>query len=102
ETIGVAYEDIKPTVVDTDSVGYNDVTAGSRVTFASGMAVNEAGKNLIKEMTGRLAAAWQMPAEEIEFADGSFKSKDGAKTGTFKQIAEQVVGRGPGLTVSGS
>jgi hypothetical protein len=32
----LAYEDIKPAVVDTDSVGYNDVTAGSRVTFSSG------------------------------------------------------------------
>ncbi len=49
ETLGIAYEDVKPTVVDTDSVGYNDVTAGSRVTFASGIAVHEAGKNLIKE-----------------------------------------------------
>ena len=31
-----------------------DVTAGSRVTFASGMAVHEAGKNLIKEMAARV------------------------------------------------
>jgi CO/xanthine dehydrogenase Mo-binding subunit len=102
ETLGIPFEDVKPVVVDTDSVGYNDVTAGSRVTFGTGMAANEAGKNLIKEMTGRLAGAWQVPAEEIEFADGEFKTKDGAKSGNFKQIAEQVVGRGPGLTVSGS
>ena len=39
ETLGIAYEDVKPIVVDTDSVGYNDVTAGSRTTFATGMAV---------------------------------------------------------------
>ena len=102
ETLGVPFEDVKPVVVDTDSVGYNDVTAGSRVTFGTGMAAHEAGKNLIKEMTGRLAAAWQVPAEEIEFADGEFKNADGSKSGTFKQIAEQVVGRGPGLTASGS
>ena len=102
ETLGIAYEDVKPTVVDTDSVGYNDVTAGSRVTFGSGMAVHEAGKNLVKEMAGRLAATWQVPAEEIEFEDGTFKSKDGAKTGGFKEIAQATVGRGPGLTASGS
>lgn len=102
ETLGVPFEDVKPTVVDTDSVGYNDVTAGSRVTFASGMAVHEAGKNVIKEMTARLAPTWQVPAEEIEFADGSFKSKDGSKTGTFRDIAQAVVGRGVGLTASGS
>jgi len=102
ETIGVAYEDVKPTVVDTDSVGYNDVTAGSRVTFGTGMAVHEAGQQLIKEMAGRLAPQWQVTPEEIEFKDGVFSAKGGEKTGTFKQIAEQVVGRGPGLTVSGS
>jgi CO/xanthine dehydrogenase Mo-binding subunit len=102
ETLGIPFEDVKPTVVDTDSVGYNDVTAGSRVTFGTGMAAHEAGKNLIKEMSARLAAAWQVPAEEIQFEDGQFKTADGAKSGSFKQIAEQVVGRGPGLTVSGS
>ena len=31
-------------------------------TFASGMAVHEAGKNLIKEMTARLAPTWQVHA----------------------------------------
>jgi CO/xanthine dehydrogenase Mo-binding subunit len=66
------------------------------------MAVHEAGKNLIKEMAGRLAGAWNVPADEIKFEDGTFSSPDGSKTGTFKQIAEQVVGRGPGLTASGS
>ena len=102
ETLGIPYEDVKPTVTDTDSVGYNDVTAGSRVTFATGMAVYEAGKNLIKEMSERLAPAWQVPLDEVLFADGTFTSKDGAKTATFKQAAEQTVGRGVGLTVSGS
>ncbi|MCC7364922.1 MAG: xanthine dehydrogenase family protein molybdopterin-binding subunit [Dehalococcoidia bacterium] len=102
ETIGVEYEDVKPAVVDTDAVGYNDVTAGSRVTFASGMAVVEAGRNLIKEMTARLATAWNVPADAISFSNGVFSTADGSKTGTFKQIAENVVGRGPGLTVSGS
>ncbi|MEO8541088.1 MAG: xanthine dehydrogenase family protein molybdopterin-binding subunit [bacterium] len=102
ETLGIAYDDVTPTVVDTDSVGYNDVTAGSRVTFGTGMAVYEAGKNVIKEMTARLAPTWQCPAEDITFEGGTFKNADGSKTGTFKEIAQAVVGRGPGLTASGS
>src|SRR6185295_18159456 len=100
ETIGVAYEDVKPSVVDTDSVGYNDVTAGSRVTFGTGMAVNEAGKNLIKEMAGPLAPTWQVAADDITFEDGTFKAGD--KSMSFKEAAQATVGRGPGLTVSGS
>jgi CO/xanthine dehydrogenase Mo-binding subunit len=102
ETLGIAFEDVKPGVFDTDAVGVNDVTAGSRVTFASGMAVHEAGKTLIKELTARLAPAWQASPDDIEFEDGVFKKKDGSKSGTFKEVAVQLVGRGVGLTVSGS
>jgi CO/xanthine dehydrogenase Mo-binding subunit len=102
ETLGIDYADVKPTIVDTDSVGYNDVTAGSRVTFGTGMATVEAGRNLIKDMSARLAPAWNAPLDEITFADGVFKNGDGSKTGTFKEIAQMVVGRGPGLTSSGS
>jgi len=102
ETLGIAYEDVKPSVVDTDSVGYNDVTAGSRVTFGTGMAVHEAGKNLIKEMATRLAPTWQVQPDEVEFEGGTFKTKDGAKSMSFKEAAQATVGRGPGLTASGS
>ena len=43
ETLGLAAEDIVPKVVDTDSVGFNDVTGGSRTTFGTGYAVHAAG-----------------------------------------------------------
>jgi CO/xanthine dehydrogenase Mo-binding subunit len=66
------------------------------------MAVHEAGKNLIKEMTERLAPTWSAQPEDIEFEDGVFKTKDGAKAGAFKEIAAQLCGRGIALTVSGS
>ncbi|MEE8518603.1 MAG: xanthine dehydrogenase family protein molybdopterin-binding subunit, partial [Dehalococcoidia bacterium] len=35
EVLGIAAEDIHPSVVDTDSVGWADLTAGSRTTFAT-------------------------------------------------------------------
>ncbi|MCZ2111577.1 MAG: xanthine dehydrogenase family protein molybdopterin-binding subunit [Dehalococcoidia bacterium] len=101
ETLGIAYEDVKPTVGDTDSVGYNDVTAGSRVTFGSGMAAVEAGRNLIKELAARIAPQLGGAPDDIKFEHGNFISPDGSKTLTFKQAAEMAV-RGPGLTVSGS
>jgi CO/xanthine dehydrogenase Mo-binding subunit len=101
ETLGIDYTDVKPMVVDTDAIGYNDVTAGSRTTYGTGMAVNKAGLNLIEEMKKLLAPAWQVELGDIEFADGVFKS--GEKSGTFKEVAGQVVGpTGAGLTASGS
>ncbi|MBM3460257.1 MAG: xanthine dehydrogenase family protein molybdopterin-binding subunit, partial [Armatimonadetes bacterium] len=41
EAFGITYEEVHPSVVDTDSVGYTEVTGGSRVTFATGVAVHE-------------------------------------------------------------
>lgn len=42
ETLGVPYDSVRSTVSDTASIGYNHVTGGSRVTFATGMAVVQA------------------------------------------------------------
>ncbi|MBY0374637.1 MAG: xanthine dehydrogenase family protein molybdopterin-binding subunit, partial [Bryobacteraceae bacterium] len=38
EVLGLRAEDIHPSVVDTDSIGYTGVTGGSRTTFATGWA----------------------------------------------------------------
>ena len=46
ETFGVDYDQVRAIVADTASVGYTHVTGGSRVTFATGMAVVDASKKL--------------------------------------------------------
>jgi len=102
ETLGIAYEDVKPTVVDTDSVGYNDVTGGSRVTYGSGMAVYEAGRKLIDEIRTRLSKHWQRPVEEIAHADGRFRTADGQHDEPFKEVCRQLMTRGEGISASAS
>ena len=37
EVLGIPAEDVHPTVVDTDSIGYTFLTGGSRTTFATGL-----------------------------------------------------------------
>ena len=41
EVLGIAAEDVHPSVGDTDSVGYTFLTGGSRTTFATGWAAYE-------------------------------------------------------------
>ena len=48
EALGIRAEDVKPVVADTDMVGYTDVTGGSRVTFATGLAAYEGGELLFE------------------------------------------------------
>ncbi|MCB1021078.1 MAG: xanthine dehydrogenase family protein molybdopterin-binding subunit [Bryobacterales bacterium] len=85
EVLGIPVEDIHPSVVDTDSVGYTAVTGGSRTTFATGWAAYEAAHDLIKGMKVRAAKMWKTEADNVEFSDGVFTS-DGESI-TFKELA---------------
>lgn len=95
ETLGLSAQDINPRVVDTDSIGYTDVTGGSRTTFGTGYAAHETGKALIREMKERASQVWEVSAEAIDFKDGVFSYKDDAeKRGTFKELAGKIGGTG--------
>ena len=103
ETLGIAAEDVKPTVVDTDSVGYNDVTGGSRVTFASGMAVYEAGMEMRRLLAARAAELWGVTADEVQYEDGRvFVPGDAEKDMTFKQLCGRIFETGATVVASGS
>ena len=103
ETIGIPYEDVKPTVVDTDSIGHNDVTGGSRVTFATGKAAYEAGMDIRRQMVERAAKLWDVSADDVEFADGVLTCKtDSSKKLTFKELAAQQPRTGGPIQGKGS
>ncbi|MGH2633936.1 MAG: xanthine dehydrogenase family protein molybdopterin-binding subunit, partial [Tepidiformaceae bacterium] len=90
ETLGITYEAIRPTVVDTDSVGHNDVTGGSRTTFATGMAVFEAGMDIRRQMTTRAAKLWSCAEEDVVYEEGGLRClKDSTKELTFAEMAKQ-------------
>lgn len=97
ETLGIQAEDVVPTVVDTDSVGYTDVTGGSRVTYATGIAVHAAGLDIQKQFVERAAGIWNVEPTELKYEDGGVSGPDG-KRFTFKELAakpgEPIVGRG--------
>ena len=101
ETLGIAMEDIKPQVADTDSVGYNDVTAGSRTTYASGLAAYELGRDIIRLLRERAATIWEVPAEAVTYEAGVLRcTSDAAKTLTFKEIAGKILQTGAPITSS--
>lgn len=88
ETLGIAAEDVIPQVVDTDSVGFTDVTGGSRVTFATGLAAYEAGLDIQRQMVDRAALLWDCKPEQIEVKDGVY-SGNGHSLG-FRDLAAQA------------
>ncbi len=88
EVLGVPAEDIRPSVVDTDSIGHTDVTGGSRTTYATGYAAYKAAYNLIEEIITKTSLIWDISKDEIEYSDGVVKSKtDSALKMNLKQFA---------------
>ena len=60
ETLGISVDDVFPIVADTDSVGQTDVTGGSRVTFATGIAAHDAANDMKQQIIAGLADLWEM------------------------------------------
>ena len=77
ETLGVPYERIRVNVADTDSTGYCATTGGSRVTFATGMAVIRACEDVIGQLKRRAAATWDIDPEQVEWRDGEARPGPG-------------------------
>ncbi len=88
ETLGIPYADVLPQVVGTGSVGYNDVTGGSRTTFGTGWAVYELGQKLTEEMCRRAADLWDVPVEAVTAQDGVF-AHNGDQL-SFKELASRL------------
>ena len=91
EELGVPYEQVRVLVADTESAGYNNVTGGSRVTFATGMAVIQASRDIIAQCKQRAAATWGIEADMVDWKDGQAIPKPGVnadvKPLTLAQIA---------------
>jgi CO/xanthine dehydrogenase Mo-binding subunit len=71
EELGIDVHSIQPVVGDTEVVGFTDVTEGSRATFATGMAVVEACRDLKTQLRGRAARMWDCDIDAVEWVDGS-------------------------------
>ena len=95
ETLGIAYEDVKPTVVDTDSIGFTFVTGGSRTSFATGIAAIEAAESIKGQMVARAAKIWDTAETDVEYVDGVVRHKSDPELRLgFKDLARQLASTG--------
>ena len=95
ETLGISYEDVKPTVVDTDSIGFTFITGGSRTSFATGIAAIEASESVKAQMVARAAKIWDASEEDVEYVDGVVRHKSDPELRLgFKDLARQLAATG--------
>jgi CO/xanthine dehydrogenase Mo-binding subunit len=106
ETLGIAADRIKPKVVDTDSIGFTNMTAGSRTTFAGGWASYELGMEMRRKMIERAAKIWEVPVEEVHYEDDGeiWGPAEDSQAGqprrmTFKELAAKLPSTGGTIEV---
>ena len=104
ETLGVDYNQVRSLVADTSSVGFTNPTGGSRVTFATGMAVVEASKKIVDELRAWAAMIWDV--DGVVWEDGQAKPAS-SNVGDFpplslKEIAAKKALTGGPLTAAAS
>ncbi|MBI3972027.1 MAG: xanthine dehydrogenase family protein molybdopterin-binding subunit [Chloroflexi bacterium] len=91
EVLGLTAHDVKPSVVDTDSVGFTGVTGGSRTTFATGLAAIRAAEDVVRQMKARAARVWEVEPESVGFEKGVFTTSANPEARmTFQELAAQL------------
>lgn len=97
EELGIAYDDVKAVVADTATLGYNDMTDGSRGTFSSSMATISAARNAIDVMRHRAALTWDIPVEDVVWEDGHAKAR-GENYGNLAPLSVKDIAAESGKT----
>ncbi|MEM7440124.1 MAG: xanthine dehydrogenase family protein molybdopterin-binding subunit [Pseudomonadota bacterium] len=90
EELGVAYDDIKVVVADTATLGFNEMTHGSRGTFSTSLAAISAARNAIESMRQRAAIMWDIPVEDVYWENGHACAA-GSKHGNRSPLSIQEI-----------
>ena len=90
EELGIPYEKVRTIVADTNSLGFNDVTDGSRVTFAVGLATIEAARDAIRVMCARVAKIWGIDQDAVVWENG-YAKPSGPNAGNFDPISIEEI-----------
>ncbi|WP_069300032.1 xanthine dehydrogenase family protein molybdopterin-binding subunit [Neptunicoccus sediminis] len=97
EELGIPYENIRTTIADTATLGYNEVSHGSRVTYASGLATIKAARAAVKILCARAAAKWGIDEDAVVWENGCAKPS-GPNAGEFDPLPIDKLTRSMGRT----
>jgi len=103
EALHLDAHDVNPNVLDTDLIGFTELTAGSRTTFATGYAAYEAALDIKRQMIRRLAQIWEVNPAEIDYVGRVFSNrKDTNMSITFENLAGRLNTTGGPVIGTGS
>ena len=97
EEFGIDVDKVRVIIGDTSSLGFNFVTAGSRGTFASGMASVIAARQAIDKLRDRAAQAWEVPVDGVLWEDGHARPAS-SNVGDFEPLSIGDIAKVAGKT----
>ena len=86
ELLGIDHSKIQVLIGDTSSIGFSNLTGGSRVTFASAMVVTQSAEKVIKTLCERAAKIWKIEPEAVTW-DNGFARPAGDNAGKFEPLS---------------
>lgn len=94
EEFGLEVADIHVHTGDTKSVGFSEVSAGSRVARTMAVAVHLACQDALAELKRRAAVLLQCPVGEVVYADRAFRPQAGGASVTLGHLAQDSLKNG--------
>ena len=85
EELGIPVERVRPSVADTDTAGYTDLTGGSRVCYATGMAVIRAAQDVRDQLLARAATIWKVGPDRVAWEQDRVVALDESPEGPIRQ-----------------
>jgi len=86
ELLGVDHSRISVLIGDTASIGFSNLTGGSRVTFASAMVVTQSAEKVIGQLKERAAKIWKIDPEAVTWENGEARPA-GPNAGQFPPLS---------------
>ncbi len=95
EVLQISVDDVRPAIVDTDSIGYSSGAGGSGVTFKMGRACYEAAQDAKQQLVDRAARIWDVSPDDVEYDDATLRHRhDSELSMSFKDLAGRLNGTG--------
>ncbi len=80
EEFGIDVDRVSTKIADTQTIGFNDVTGGSRVTLATGSVVVDCCRAIKEDLCRRAAKTWDCSVDDVEWVDGQAQHVSGTET----------------------
>jgi CO/xanthine dehydrogenase Mo-binding subunit len=85
ELLGIDYRKVSVLIGDTSTIGFSNLTGGSRVTYASAMVVTQSTEKVIKTLCERAAKIWKIDPDAVVWEDGEARPA-GDNAGKFPPL----------------